>query len=40
MWQKHYEHYVKSVMKTGKAARAEVISPEPGIGHRGVNRSA
>jgi Short C-terminal domain len=37
MWEKHYNRYVKSVMKSGKPARAEVISASPSSGHYGVN---
>jgi hypothetical protein len=34
MWERHYNHYVKSVMKSAKPARAEVVSAEPAPGHR------
>ena len=37
MWEKHYNRYVKSVMKSGKPARADVISAQCSAGHYGAN---
>jgi hypothetical protein len=36
VWERHYNHYVKSVMKSGKPARATVITAQPVAGHGGL----